>query len=106
MPLLTVESVIAVYERGVINPETMAKYMMNALNASPNDIDESRLKQMDGLFIQKAETEAQQLESNVAATNVTAKQQQAKDAESGQGVSKKMRIELERTAKVGGGNAK
>jgi len=106
MPLLTVESVVAVYERGVISPETMAKYMMNALNASPNDIDDARVKQMDDLFIQKAETEAQQLESNVAATNVTAKQQQAKEAESGQQTSKKMRIELERTAKVGGGNAK
>ena len=50
------------------------------------------------------EMEEQQTESNIAATNVTAQQKQQKDAESGQGVSKKMRIELERTAKVGGGN--
>lgn len=106
LPLLTVESVVAVYERGVISPSTMAEWMCNALNASKNFIDEERVKKMDDLFIQKAETEAKQLESNVAATNVTAQEKQAKDAESGQGVSKKMRIELERTSKVGGGNAK
>ena len=106
MPLLTVESVVAVYERGVINAPTMAKWMCNALNASPNEIDDARVKKMDQLFIQKAETEAQQLESNVAATNVSAAQIQAKEAESGQQTSKKMRIELDRQSKIGKGNAK
>jgi hypothetical protein len=106
MPLLTVESVVAVYERGCISADTMAKYMMNALNASPNDIDAARVKKLDEHFLSMLEMEEQQTESNIAATNVTAAQTKAKEAESGQQTSKKMRIELDRTSKVGGGNAK
>ena len=106
LPLLTVEAIVAVYEMGVISPDTMAKYMMNALNAAPSDIDPERVKKMDELFIKKAEMEATQIESNIAATNVTAKAQQVKDAESGQGKSKKMRVELDRQSKIGKGNSK
>ena len=106
MPLLTVEAIVAVYEMGVVNADTMAKYMCNALNASPNDIDPERVKKMDKLFIKKAEMEAEQIESNIAATNVTAQAQQATDSESGQGKSKRMRVELDRQSKIGKGNSK
>jgi len=80
--------------------------MMNALNASPSDIDPERVNKMDQLFIKKAEMESEQIESNIAATNVTAKAQQSKDVESGQGKSKKMRVELDRQSKLGTGNSK
>ena len=58
------------------------------------------------LFIKKAEMEAEQIESNIAATNVTAQAQQATDSESGQGKSKRMRVELDRQSKIGKGNSK
>jgi len=106
LPLLTVESIVAVYERGVINAPTMARFMCNALNCSPNEIDDKRVSEMDDHFMAMMKMEEMQTEANVASTTVTAKQQQAKEAESGQQTSKKMRVEMERTGKVGGGNAK
>jgi hypothetical protein len=106
LPLLTIEGVVAVYERGVISADTMAKYMINALNASPNDIDSKRVKVMDEHFLAMMKMEEMQTEANVASTTVTAKQQQVKEAESGQQTSKKMRVEMERTGKIGSGNAK
>jgi hypothetical protein len=106
LPLLTIEGVVAVYERGVINADTMAKFMCNAMNCSPNEIDHSRVKVMDEHFLAMMKLEEQQTEANVASTSVTAKQQQAKEAESGQQTSKKMRIEMDRQGKIGSGNAK
>ena len=123
MPLLTVEGVVAIYERGCISAETMAEFMMNSVNASKNVIDKERVKKLDEHFLKMLEMQEQQTESNIAATNVTAQQKQQKDAQSGQGLSKKMRkcwirdilfvftnllwvlfihtgIELERTSKV------
>ena len=93
LPLLTIEGVVAVYERGVINAETMANFMCNAMNCSPNEIDHSRVKVMDEHFLAMMKMEEQQTEANLASTTVTAKAQQAKEAESGQQTSKKMRIE-------------
>ena len=106
LPLLTIEGVVAVYERGVINAETMAIFMCNAMNCSPNEIDHKRVKVMDDHFLAMMKMEEMQTEANVASTKVTAKQSQVKDAESGQGTSKKMRVEMERTGKIGSGNAK
>jgi len=93
LPLLTVEAVVAVYERGVINADTMSEWMCNALNASPNHIDPARVKLLDKHFMAMLALEEQQTEANLASTTVTAKQAQVKEAESGQQTSKKMRIE-------------
>ena len=100
----TVEGVVAIYERGCISAETMARFMMNSVNASPNDIETTRVKLLDKHFIKMLEVQASQAEANVASTEVTAGQKREKDAESGQGISKKMRIALERTSHVGGGS--
>jgi hypothetical protein len=106
MPLLTVEAVVAVYERGCINAQTMAKYMMNALNASDNDIDDARVIEFDKYFKEKMKIERDQLLSNVTATKESSATHPARDPDSGVGLSKKMRIEMERTGKIGSGNAK
>jgi len=102
VPLLTVESVLAVYERGVIGPEKMAKFMCAALNISENDIDESRVEEFDQYFKQQLQVEMQQAETNVAATAVGSSVKREADREAGkQSLSKKVKIEMERTSKTG-----
>ena len=38
-PLNSMEDILAVYDRGIINGDTMARYLMRSMNASDLDID-------------------------------------------------------------------
>lgn len=46
-PLNTMENILTCYDRGVINGETMARYMMRSMNASDLDVDPKRVKMFD-----------------------------------------------------------
>jgi len=46
-PLNSLENIFSCYDRGVINGETMARYIMRTMNASDLDIDTKRMKKFD-----------------------------------------------------------
>lgn len=107
MPLVTVEGAVALYERGVFGADVMAKYLMNGINASQNDIDFGRVKLLDEHFLRMIQLQREQAEVNIKATQQTATQHDAAESgvTSGQGISKRMRIERERAPEVASGNA-
>lgn len=105
MPLLTVESCVSIYERGIVSPQTFAEMMCNATNTSTNMIDTQRLQLCDNHFLSLMKLEEQQTKANVDATRQGSAANQVKSAESGQQVSKKMRIANARTSSVGSSEA-
>ena len=46
-PLNEIEDILTCYDRGVINGETMSRYVMRSMNASDLDIDAKRVKLFD-----------------------------------------------------------
>lgn len=46
-PLNTLEDILTIYDRGIIDGKTMSRYAMRSLNASDLDIDPKRVKIFD-----------------------------------------------------------
>lgn len=60
IPLTSVNTIQHLYNEGIINKKTQAKYLIRAAGASEKDIDMSRMTEMDDLFMQRKKNEIQQ----------------------------------------------